>query len=193
MKACEEIQGYLLDRVLGEILPQSIEVELREHLSFCPRCRRRLKESEAAWRSLDILEEVRFPESISRVVIREASAKSRVIRFLGCPYPVWRISALAAAASLLLAIGIYLAFHGSLPVDQDGQPVVIHSASTFIPGSINRKRKNKRLLRTSHFSHFAPGLLNLRQQRLGINPGRETNLIFLVAAATLEHPLEGVM
>jgi len=136
MKNCDEIKGYMLDRVLGEVLPRAIEVELRDHLSLCPSCCRQFEESEAAWRSLDILEEVRFPESISLNVLREAVAKPRAIRFLGYPFPVWRISALAAAASLLLAAGIYIIFRGDSPVEHSDQPVIIRTASTFVPGEV---------------------------------------------------------
>jgi hypothetical protein len=136
MKSCEKIQGYLLDQVLGEIMPREIEVELRDHLSLCPSCRRQFEESEAAWRSLDILEEVRFPESISLNVLRAAAAKPRAIRFLGYPFTVWRISALAAAASLLLAAGIYIIFRGDSPVEHSDRPVIIRTASTFVPGEV---------------------------------------------------------
>jgi len=53
----------MLDQVLGEVLPRDIEVELRDHLSLCPSCRRQFEEYEAAWRSLDGLKDIRFPES----------------------------------------------------------------------------------------------------------------------------------
>lgn len=137
MKNCQEIQGYLLDRVLGEILPPAIEGELREHLSLCSICRRQFEESEAAWRSLDGLKDIRFPESISRNVLREAAKNPRGIRFWGQPSPRWRVSVLAAAASLILAVGIYIAFRGDSSVDQGNQPSSILSASTFVPGEVS--------------------------------------------------------
>jgi len=137
MKNCDEIKGYMLDQVLGEVLPRDIEVELRDHLSLCPSCRRQFEEYEVAWRSLDGLKDIRFPESISLNVLRQVAAKPRVIRFLGWSSPRWRFLALAAAASLLLTAGIYILLQSGSIVDQADQPTSISSASTFVPGEVS--------------------------------------------------------
>jgi len=135
MKKCEEIQGYLLDRVLGENLPQEHEVELREHLSLCPVCRKQLEESEAAWKSLDVLKGVRFPESLSQNVLREVAAEPRAGRFMRRPYVFWRVL-VPIAASLLIAVGMYFIFHDYFSSDQTDRSALIRSASTFIPGEV---------------------------------------------------------
>ena len=137
MKKCEEIQGYLIDWVLGENLPRAIEVELRDHLSLCPGCRKQFEESEAAWKSLDVLKGVRFPESLSQNVLREVAAEPRAVRFMRRPYVFWRVLA-PIAASLLIAAGIYFLFDGYFSVDRTDQSAVIRSASTFIPGEVPR-------------------------------------------------------
>ena len=137
MKKCEEIQGYLIDCVLGEKLPREIEVELREHLSLCSVCRKHLEESEVAWKSLEVLEEVRFPESLSLNVLREAAAEPRRIKFIRHPYALLRILA-PIAASLLLAAGLYFIIHGYFSSDRTDRSAVIREASTFIPGEVPR-------------------------------------------------------
>jgi hypothetical protein len=137
MKKCQEIQGYLLDRVLGEIIPPAIEVELRDHLSLCPGCRKQFEESEAAWKSLDVLKGVRFPESLSQNVLREVAAAPRAVRFTRRPYVFWRVL-VPIAASLLIAVGIYFISHGYFSGDRTDQSEVIREASTFVPGEVPR-------------------------------------------------------
>jgi hypothetical protein len=161
MNNCEELQGYLIDRVLGEVIPREIEVELRDHLSLCPSCRQQFEESETALRSLDGLKDIRFPESISLNVLREAAAKPRAIRFLGYPFTVWRLSALAAAASLLLAAGIYIIFHGDSPVEHSDQPVIIRTASTFVPGEV--PMPDLKLTMESYFNETGNILYGIRE------------------------------
>ncbi|MEA1927760.1 MAG: zf-HC2 domain-containing protein [Candidatus Auribacterota bacterium] len=130
MKTCEEIQGYLMDRVLGEYLPGPIKAEVRDHLSRCPVCRSRLEEYNGVGQSLEKLGDIRFSEDISRDVIREIEANPRVIRFPIRIFSGWRVAALAA--SFLLAAGLFLLFSGDKSSDR---PIV--DASIFVPGAVS--------------------------------------------------------
>ncbi|MDP8237039.1 MAG: zf-HC2 domain-containing protein [Candidatus Erginobacter occultus] len=127
---CRELQEYIYDRILGEDLPGPVEEKLEEHLGSCRRCRRRLQEAESAWSSLEVLEKVRFPESLSRRVL--AAVATRPLKLLDrVLYPPWPA---LAAASLILAAGLLLIFSRSRPPG----PQPLRSASTFarspVPG-----------------------------------------------------------
>jgi len=129
---CRELQGYIYDRILGEDLPGPVEEKLEEHLGSCRLCRRRLQEAESAWRSLEVLEKIRFPGSLSRRVLAAAGTRPRPLKLLDrALYPPWPA---LAAASLVLAAGLLLVF--SRPHSPGPQP--LRSASTFarspVPG-----------------------------------------------------------
>lgn len=106
---CRELQGYIFDRVLGEEIPGPVAEELEAHLSACRRCRRLLRETETAWRSLEVLETVGFPENLSRRVLERVTPRPRALRFF---QPNRKFGNLAlAAASLVLAVGLFLIFY----------------------------------------------------------------------------------
>jgi hypothetical protein len=126
---CRELQGYILDRVLGEDLTGSIEEKMEEHLSGCPSCRRRLQEAERAWGSLRVLETVRFPESLSRRVLETAAPRRRGFRLLLRPLNQGKL--ILAAASLVLAAGLLLLFIRSISSGSDTTLETLRSASTF--------------------------------------------------------------
>ena len=135
MKRCEEFQGYLIDRVLGEVLPGSIDVELREHLKHCSRCRSRCEEFGGVRQSLDKLSDIRFSGSLSRNVLREARVIPRANRFPGRWFTVRRVTVLAAAASLFLGAGLFIIFRGGPPSDQGDKQGIIDT-SIFVPGEV---------------------------------------------------------
>lgn len=122
---CQELQGYIFDRVLGEDLPRPVAEELEGHLAACLRCRHLLEETSAAWRSLKALEKVRFPESISRRVLAAAGPRPRPLRLLGRPLPPGRL--ILAAASIVLAAGLLLLLSRHIPP----APAPQRLASTF--------------------------------------------------------------
>ncbi len=129
---CREIQGYIFDRIIGEDVPGSVAEKLAEHLAGCPSCRRELEKAAAAWATLDALERITFPETLSRRVLETVGERPRSFRLLGRPLPPARL--IWAAASLILAAGLLLLFSRYLPTG----PRPVRSASTFsrspIPG-----------------------------------------------------------
>ncbi|MEA1929103.1 MAG: zf-HC2 domain-containing protein [Candidatus Auribacterota bacterium] len=134
MKTCEEIQGYLIDRMLGEDLSGAIEVELRHHLSQCSVCRKRLEEFDGVRQSLEKLGDIRFPENISRDVIQAVESKDKpgTIRFSGFFFSGRRVAVLALAASLLLIAGLFILFRGDNEADH---PII--DASIFVSGEVS--------------------------------------------------------
>lgn len=128
MKGCKKLQGYLLDRVLGEPLPGMVEEELREHLSRCPGCRRSYQETREAWQSLRNLEDVRFSRDLSRNVLRQIESEDRPapFQFLGHSFTRRRLSVIAAAAAVVVAACLFLIFQGR--GDRTG---VVRLASTY--------------------------------------------------------------
>ncbi len=124
---CRKFKGYIFDRVLGEVIPVPAAEELEAHLSACRRCRRLLEETETAWRSLEVLEAVSFPESLSRRVMERAAPRRPALKFFQPPRRVGRLA--LAAASLVLAAGLLLLFYRFIPSGPSPDP--LRTAITF--------------------------------------------------------------
>lgn len=125
---CEEARTFLPDLVLGEVTPER-EKELRLHLAGCPGCRREMEELASAWESLARLEEITFPDELSRKVMEKVAGKSPdapPVFFT----PRFGRPVLLAAACLLLAAGIYLLVRPRGPAPRE--ITVERSASTFL-------------------------------------------------------------
>ncbi len=131
---CREFKGYVFDRVLGEEISASVSEKLDIHLAGCRRCRRLLRETGNAWRSLEVLETVSFPESLSRRVVERVAPRRPALRFFQPPRRVGRLA--LAAASLVLAAGLLLLFYRFIPSGPSPDP--LRTAITFtereIPG-----------------------------------------------------------
>ncbi len=124
---CWEFKGYIFDRVLGEEIPLPAAEELEAHLSACRRCRRELGETETAWCSLEVLETVSFPETLSRRVLDRIAPRRRDLRFFHPPRKAGRL--VLAAASLVLAAGLLLLFYRFIP--SAPSPESLRTAITF--------------------------------------------------------------
>ncbi len=120
---CSKIKGYLLDSLLGEVLPKEAEEMLKEHLSACPRCRQAAEKFSLAWKSLDGLDEVSFPSDLTDRVLGRVERESGFPAFLArFPAYGW-----AAGALLIVAGGVALALH----FGGEDRLVADRSASTF--------------------------------------------------------------
>ncbi|MFH1037071.1 MAG: hypothetical protein V1789_00185 [PVC group bacterium] len=136
MKTCDELQGYIFDRVLGESLPPTAEEAVSKHLRCCPACRKIHEDARKVWGSLEAIKEVRFPRSLSRNVLGEAVFRPAFIRFFGRPLSFRQASLIAAAATVVIASGLLLVFHGFHPGEQAGRRTFIREAGTFHPRQI---------------------------------------------------------
>ncbi len=124
---CSKIKGYLLDSLLGEVLPKEAEEMLKEHLSACPRCRKAAEKLALAWKSLDGLEEVSFPADLTDKVLGRVEREPVFpVFFARRPAYGW-----AAAVALIVAAGFAVALHfGGL--SREGEDLVKdRSANTF--------------------------------------------------------------
>ncbi|MDP8215226.1 MAG: zf-HC2 domain-containing protein [Candidatus Euphemobacter frigidus] len=130
---CDRIREYLLDRVLGEPLPDSVEDEIRKHLARCSQCRRCYEETRAAWQSLEALERLSFPLRLSRNVLREAASRPRPggLRLSDLLLNFRHLSPLAAAAALIAGVGLFLFLRESSGPDRTEGPAAARSASAF--------------------------------------------------------------
>ncbi len=124
---CREFQGYIIDRLLGEKLPDSVERELASHLSGCEDCRRRELESRRVWSSLQVLDTVHFPSNLSRRVLAEVRPRRRLSGIL----PLRSGWLVPAAAALVLAVGLVFLLGRNFPPGSDLPQVSLRSASTF--------------------------------------------------------------
>ena len=127
---CLELQGNIFDRILGEDLPGPVAEKLEEHLAGCRSCREKLEESSAAWDSLSALKKVNFPRSLSRRTMAAVGGRSWSLRLLGRPLQPGRL--ILVAASLIIAVGLWLLFSPSPP----SGPEPLRSASTFVRSPI---------------------------------------------------------
>ena len=98
--SCEDVAEMLVDYADGE-LPEAESAEIAGHVACCDRCRERL---EAVQRSLEL---ARLIWEASEAAMADATplvvANERQERTAG---HWWRVAPLAAAAALLIAVGI---------------------------------------------------------------------------------------
>ncbi len=132
--ACEKIRGYLDSYISNELLVETNHEVLR-HLEHCPSCSAEVEaRSRLKTRLKAAVESQRVPAGLS-VKIRQNIHRQQS-RFL--PTAAWSLWAMAAAAAVVLLIGIWVVrtrtgMPESLDVaDRAGQDVFIHRVSQTV-------------------------------------------------------------
>jgi len=149
---CDELTGLAIDRLTGEISPESSR-ELEDHLSACGACSREADRVARAWALLgedpDATMTAEFRRR-SRALLEEEMIRARVREFR--PHPRWpRVAAQAAALLVAGGLGYVVASRAALP--RTAAPAAAaQAASSGVPDL----RTNPRLSNVSYQS-IGPG------------------------------------